>query len=155
MGDVATADAGTRGTAEDAGPLEQMWHLDLHHFCNEERGTKNLLKPSETCPVSTAHIQKAWDFAGRSPGLDCETTIDQFRPRDSCQPSKELGGVHVGIFPQLRIIATRPGERSAKVTPRNSPKMKAPEEIQLYNAIQYHCTPSIVRVSNAARVPQD
>lgn len=65
-----------------------------------------------------------------------ETTIDQFRPHDSCQPSKELGGVHVGIFPQLRIIATRPGERSVKVTPRNSPKMKAPEEIQLYNAIQ-------------------
>ena len=153
MGDVATADPGTCGTAEDAGALEQMWHLDLHHFC-EERGAENLLKP---VPSHHADIQKTWDFARWSPGLVYETLCDQFRPSpESCQPSKEskefIGGVHVGVFSQkMWIIATRPGECPVKVTPA----IPHPEEIQAYSIIQYHCTPSIVRVSNAARVLQD
>jgi hypothetical protein len=137
MGDVATADPGTCGTAEDAGALEQMWHLDLHHFCNEERGTKNLLKPSETCPVSAQRTSRKLgtlqDGARVSIVKPLSTNFDHVT---HVNPQKSYGGVHVGIFPQLRIVATRPGERSVKVTPRNSPKMKAPEEIQLYNAIQ-------------------
>ena len=43
--------------------------------------------------------------------------------------------------------------------PREIPQKWRPRKkysyTMLYNAIQYHCTPSIIRVSNAARVPQD
>ena len=112
--------------------------------------------------LSTAHIQKAWDFAGRSPGLDCETTIDQFRPRDSCQPSKELRGSSCGDLPTVENRCHKAGRTLREGDPAKFPKNEGPGRntaiqcyTMLYNAIQYHCTPSIIRVSNAARVPQD
>ena len=76
--------------------------------------------------LSTAHIQKAWDFAGRSPGLDCETTIDQFRPRDSCQPSKELRGSSCGDLPTVENRCHKAGRTLREGDPAKFPKNEGP-----------------------------
>ena len=159
MGDVATADPGTCGTAEDAGALEQMWHLDLHHFCNEERGTKNLLNHLKPVPSQHSAHPESLGLCRTEPG---SRLWNHYRPISTTwlmSTLKRVTGEFMWGSSHSWESLPQGRENAPWRWPREIPQKWRPRKkysyTMLYNAIQYHCTPSIIRVSNAARVPQD